>query len=136
MPATFEADPAPRGGHSRAVSPPNDSLCPSKRKLCPPKRGLCPEEIKRLGATGVQMEAKNSQISVYRRNFCALTPGFLLRLGRRPFFFVLHLRIRGKSQKFRDDNKNLWKFLFSRPFFVGLLLFRLIHTRIDFSCPV
>ena len=39
------------GGHTGAVPP--------KRKLCPPpKRGLCPEEINRLGAIGVQIEAE------------------------------------------------------------------------------
>ena len=65
---------------------PNDCSCPPEQKLCPPKPGLCPKEMNRLGAPGVQMEAKNSQISVYHRNFCGLTPGFLLLLGRRPFF--------------------------------------------------
>ena len=38
-------------------------------KIVPPKRGLCPEEINRLGATGVQIEA---QIGV----FAGLTPLF------------------------------------------------------------
>ena len=77
----------------------------------PPKRVLCPEEINRLGALGVQIEALNSQNGVYRprtreqelffRHFCGLTPHFIELLRRRPFFFVsLHLRIREKSQKF------------------------------------
>ena len=48
--------------------------CPPKRKLCPPKRGLFPEEINRIGATGVQIEA---QIGV----FCGLTTDFLTFLG-------------------------------------------------------
>ena len=45
----------------------------------PPKRGLCHEEINRLGATGVQIEA---QIGV----FCGLTPDIMTFLGWRPFF--------------------------------------------------
>ena len=52
--------------------------------LCPPKRGLCPEEINRLGASGVQIEA---QISVC----CGLTPAFVTFLGWRPFFFFLEI---------------------------------------------
>ena len=40
----------------------------------PPKRGLCPEEINRLGATGVQIEAR---IGV----FCGLTPDIMTFLG-------------------------------------------------------
>ena len=38
-------------------------LVTPKRKLCPFKRGLCPKEINRLGATGVQIEAWDSQKS-------------------------------------------------------------------------
>ena len=41
--------PAPRGAF-RGHAPPNDCLCPLKRELCP-------EEINRLGAVGVQIEA-------------------------------------------------------------------------------
>ena len=42
-----------------------------------------------------------------------------------------------KSQEFWDDNQNLWKNLYWKPFllFFGLHLFCLIHTRINFSCP-
>ena len=78
----------------------------------PPKQGLSPEEINRLGATGVQIEALDSQIGAYRprifkqelfsRSSYGLTPDFMKRWGRRPFFFFfgLHFRIRGKSQEF------------------------------------
>ena len=41
--------------------PLNHCSCYPKRKLCPPKRGLCPKESNRLGATGVQFEAWESQ---------------------------------------------------------------------------
>ena len=43
-------------------------------------------------------------------------------LGRKPFFFGLHFRIREKSQEFWDDNENLWKFWDEHLFF-------------NFSCP-
>ena len=39
----------------------------------PPMRGLCPEEIKRLGATGVQIGVCHC----YFRAFCGLTPDFM-----------------------------------------------------------
>ena len=89
------AGPAPRG-EFRGRAPPNDCLCP-------PKRRLCPEEINRLGAIGVQIEAGDSQIGEYRsyfRNFCGHTPNFIKLLGRRPFCFGLHLRNRKKSLEF------------------------------------
>ena len=65
------------GGAYRGRAPPNDCLCPPKRKLCPPKQGLCPEEISRLGATGVQIEAQVGVCHQYFRNFCGLTPDFM-----------------------------------------------------------
>ena len=45
------------GGAYRGSAPPNDCLCPPT-KIVPPKQGLCPEEISRLGAAGVQIEAQ------------------------------------------------------------------------------
>ena len=45
----YKADPAPRGAF-RGRAP--------QTKIVPPKRGLCSEEINRLGATGVQIEAQ------------------------------------------------------------------------------
>ena len=57
----FYPGPAPRG-HTGAVPPQITACAPHKRNLYPPKRGLCPEEIKKLGATGVQIEAKDSEI--------------------------------------------------------------------------
>ena len=50
------ADPAPRGGDSGTM-PPKRLLVPPKRKLCLPKRERCPEEINRLRATELQIEA-------------------------------------------------------------------------------
>ena len=46
-----KAGPAPRGGEFRGRSPSPNENCD------PLKRGLCPEEINRLGAIGVQIEA-------------------------------------------------------------------------------
>ena len=59
--------PGATGGHTGAV-PPQMTAC------APPKRGQCPEEINRIGATGVQIEA---QYGV----FCGLTPDFMTFLG-------------------------------------------------------
>ena len=58
------------------------TACAPQIKIVPPKRGLCPEEINRLGATWVQIEA---QIGV----LCGLTPDIRTFLGWRPFFFFL-----------------------------------------------
>ena len=54
------------GGHIGAV-PPQTKIVP------PPMRGPCPEEIKRLGATGVQIGVCHC----YFRAFCGLTPDFM-----------------------------------------------------------
>ena len=95
--------------------------CPPKGKLCLPKRGLCPEEINLLGASGVQIEALDSQSRAYRRrireqelffrNFCGLTADFMkLRVyfGTETFFFwsSMYCRIREKSEDFRDEKQN------------------------------
>ena len=88
--------PGATGGAYRGRAHPNDSLCPQKRKLCPPKRklcppkrGLCPEEINRLGAPRVQIEAQIGVCHRYFRNFCGLTPDFMTFLGSRPLFFEI-----------------------------------------------
>ena len=69
------------GGAHRGCAPQITACAPPKRKLCPPKRGVCPEEINRLGATGVQIEA---QIGV----FCELTPDFMPFCWMNFFFFL------------------------------------------------
>ena len=100
--------PAPRGPF-RGRAPPNDCLCPPLTKIVAPKQGLRPEEIYRLGAIGMEIEAKDFQIGVYRpyfRSFCGLTPDFIKVSGQKPFsfsfffFFGLRLRIREKLQEF------------------------------------
>ena len=83
----YDTGPTPRGGIQGPSPPPNNCLCLPKRKLCPPKRGLCPEEIHRIGASGVQIEALDSQNSAYHprireqelffRNFGGLTLDFI-----------------------------------------------------------
>ena len=46
---------------------PKMTACAPQTKIVPPKQKLCPpsEEINRLGAIGVQIKAKDSQIGVY-----------------------------------------------------------------------
>ena len=61
-------------GAYRGRAPLNDCLCSSNENCSPSKRGPCPEEINRLGAIGVQIEA---QIGV----FCGLPPDFMTILG-------------------------------------------------------
>ena len=57
---------------------PQMTACAPQTKIVPPKRGLCLEEINRLGATGVQIEA---QIGVCHQYFCGLTPDFVTFFG-------------------------------------------------------
>ena len=121
------ADPAPRGAY-RGLAPPNDCLCPPKRKLCPAKRGLCPEEINRLGATGVQIEAQVGVCHCYFRAFCGLTPDFMTFLGWRPFFLEITCFRPEKPLEFAIlVGEFLWIF--------DLHLVHLIQTGINFSCP-
>ena len=93
---------------------------PPKRKLCPPKRGLCPEEINRLGATGVQIEA---QIGV----FCGLTPDIMTFLGWRPFFLFFrdHPFSAGKTAWISDFGRKIFcKFVENLFFFLEITCFR------------
>ena len=76
--------PGATGGHTGAV-PPQMTACTSQTKIVPPKRGLCPEEIYRLGATGVQIEA---QIGV----FLWTDTGFHDVFRMNNFFFFFFLR--------------------------------------------
>ena len=72
--------PGATGGHFGAV-PPQMTACVPQTKIVSPKRGLCPEEINRLGATGVQIEAQIGVCDRYFHNFCGLTPDFMILLG-------------------------------------------------------
>ena len=86
------------------------SACAPQIKIVPPQAGLYPEETNSLGAIGVRIEAKDSQIGIYRpriceqelffRNFCGLTPDFIKLVGRRPFLFFVFGLHRAKSQEF------------------------------------
>ena len=87
------ADPAPRGAY-RGRAPPKWLLVPPKRKLFPPKRGLCPEEINRIGATGVQIEAQIGDV-------------FMTFLGWRPFSFGDHLYSAGKTAWICDFGRKI-----------------------------
>ena len=122
----MDLNPAPRGAFP--------GPCPSKRKLCPPKRGLCPEEMNRIGATGVQLEAQIGVCHPYFRNFCELTRDFIKFLGRRPFFFGNHLFSAGKTVWISDFCQKIPQ-NFSEDLFFGLHLVPLIQTGINFLCP-
>ena len=89
--------------------PPKWLLVPPNEN-CTPKRGLCAEEINRLGATGVQIEAQISVCHRYFRNSCGLTTDFMTFLEWRPFsfFFGDHLFLAGKTFEFRKIPPNFW----------------------------
>ena len=100
--------PAPGGGAFRGRAPPNECLFPPKWKLCPPKRGLCPEEINRLGATGVQIEAEIGVCHRYFRNFCGLTPDIW---DEDLFFLLLEITYFRQEKPFKiliSAGKSLW----------------------------
>ena len=104
---------------------------PQTRELCSPKRGLCPKKSNKLGATGVQFKAWDSQNTgchsrireqeLFFRRFCNKAPFFC---GSTPeiveicaffemktffyFIFGFHPKIRGNSR---------WKPLFFGPHF-------------------
>ena len=151
-------DPAPRGGIP-GPCPPKWLLVPPQTKIVPPKRGLCPEEINRLGAIGVQIEAQIGVCDRYFCNFWRLTPDFMILLGWRPLFFfeitrfrpektfeVLisarkSLRISVKTFFLGDHLSSAGKtfqFLIAAGkslWIFGLHLVHLIQTGINFSCP-
>ena len=118
--ALLKSGPAPWGAF-RGCAAPNDCLCPPNKSCAPPKQGLCPEEINRLGATGVQIEAWDSQNSAYRFRiygksniFLGYKPDFGEIFNWRPFFFWSYLRICEKSN-------DLWK---HKPGFVEIFELR------------
>ena len=127
----------------------------------PSKRGLCPKEINRLGATGVQFEAWDSQNTGYHsrineqellfHRFCNKDGLFLWLQPKIHENSRLHLRIRENLHVFCDEDQNLWNFAYFlrwRPFFLVFTpdfvefrvehLFLLVHTlefeEIKFSC--
>ena len=112
------AGPTPRGGipgpcpQMTACAPPKEN-CASPTEDCAPKK---------LTGSGL-LECKFGVYRPYFRYFCGLTPDFIKLLRRRLFFFCLHLRILEKLQEFWDDNQNLWKFLYWRPFFLAFTFF-------------
>ena len=80
------------GGHSGAVPP--------QMTACAPQTKIVPRKINRFGASGVQIEALDSQNNAYRRrireqelffrDFCGLTPDFTklwVYFGTKTFFF-------------------------------------------------
>ena len=130
----FAARPAPRGAF-RGCAPPNECFCPPKRKLCPPKRGLCPEEINKIGAAGVQIEAEIGVWHPHIRNFCGLAPDFTKFLGWRPFFFfseVTFFRAEKPFEFLNSAEKSFW--ISVKTFFFWFHLVHLIQTWINFSC--
>ena len=57
--------PAPRRGGIPGPCPPNHCLCPPQKNCAPPQQKMCPKESNRLGATGIQFEAWDSQNTSY-----------------------------------------------------------------------
>ena len=121
--------------------PPKSLLVPPKRELCPRKRGLCPEEINRFGATGVQIEAWDSQNTGYHPRireqelFRRIWNKHRLFLRPHPrihetsrivwdddLFFWYSPHKSWKFARFWDENLNLWKFFERKTFFFGLHL--------------
>ena len=94
--------------------------------------------------------AQDSQIGVYRpgireqelffRNFYGLTPDFIKLLVRRPFFFfffffcVFTLEFVENCKNFETTTRICENFC-TEDLFFGLHFFRLLLTRINFSCP-
>ena len=66
--------------------PPQMRACAPQTNIVSHKRELCPKEINRLGATGVQIEAKIDLCHRYFCNFCGLLPDFW---DEDPFFLRL-----------------------------------------------
>ena len=133
------AGPAPQGGIPGPCLP-KWLLVHPKRKLCPPKRRLCPKEINRLGATGEQIEASDSQNSAYCFEFesknCCLVIFVRTRTDfhetlrifwDEDLFFFFVPQNSWTIGRFLRWNQNLWTFLDWRPF-LDFTFFRLIHT--------
>ena len=69
------------GRHSGAV-PPQMTACAPQTKIVPPPRAkTVPQENSRFGATGAQIEAQIGVCDRYFRNFCEMTPNFMIHLG-------------------------------------------------------
>ena len=76
-----------KGGAIRGRAPQMTTWAPANENCPPPKRGLCHKEITNFGATGMQIEALDYQISADRprirkqelffRNFCGITSDFI-----------------------------------------------------------
>ena len=133
-------------GHSEAMPPKWLLVPPQTKTVPPPKRGLCLKEINRLGAVEVQIEAWDSRFGVYCpriceqemsfRNFCGHT-GFHKTFGTKTFFFFFWSSLEN-SWKIAKILRRLPEFveiIVLKIFFFGFHLFRLIHTRINFSFP-
>ena len=113
----YSPGPAPRRTF-RDRSPPIHCLRPSpKREFCPSERGLCPKESIRLGATGVQFEAWDSQNTGYYprirvqelffRRFC-FKDSFFCGLSQKSCKFERFLK--WKPFFFRFSPQSSWNF--------------------------
>ena len=131
------AGPAPRGCIP-GPCPPNDCLCPPKRKLCPPpSEDYAPKKLTGSGLLECKSRSETPKLVSTARIFVIFVDSHRISyetFRTNTFFFGFHLRIREKSQEFRDDNRICGDFC-TEDLFFGLHLIHLIHTRINFSCP-
>ena len=86
--------PGATGGKHIGAVPPQMTACAPKQKLLSPKQELCPEEISRLGAAGVQIEAQIGVCHWYFCKFCGLKQNFMTLLD---LFFLDHLFSAGET---------------------------------------
>ena len=112
---------------------------PPKQELCPPKRGLCPKESNRLGATGVQFEASDSQNTGCHSRIREQEP-FILNFAIKTLFFRNSTLEIVEIRAFFE--MKIFFFLVFIPDFVEICYGNfclLIHTlefgALDFLCP-
>ena len=116
--------PAPRGGIP--------GLCPPKWLLVPPATEDCaPKKL-----TGSELVECKSRLKTPELVFTArIHTGFHKTFGTKTFFFLVFIK------EFQENRKNfktitrICVIFCTENLFFGLHLFRLIHTRINFSCP-
>ena len=117
--------------------------CPPNECLCPPSEDCAPKKL-----TGSRLLECKSRPNIPKSVFTALEfvskNCVFVNLRRISFkfwdedlFFWSSLQISSKIAKILRRQPEFVEILGRRPFFsfFGLHLFRLIHTRINFSCP-
>ena len=119
-------------------------MCLSKRKLCPPSEDCAPKKLTGSGLLECKSRPKTPKLVFSALQFVS-----------KNCFFVIFVNLHRISCNFWDENLFFWsllqnsrkiatllrrqpelvKFWDEDLFFFSLHLFRLIHARINFSCP-